>query len=106
MEQSKPRKVLSKLIRMSPPERDAIAKKARTCALSVSEYLRRCALGRPISTHIDQDALRELRRQGGLIKHLASSDRQHAYEYRVTLNLIQETIRDLNRVSQGTRKTY
>jgi|GEM_PF-2215653 len=106
MEHVEIRKVLSKLIRMSRPERDAIAKKAHACALSVSEYLRRCALDRPISSHIDQEALRELRRQGGLIKHLAASDRQHAYEYRIALNLIQETIRRLNRVSQSTRQTH
>ena len=96
--------MLSVLIRMSHSEHDAIAEKARECALSVSAYLRRCALGRPLSTHIDQEALRELRRQGGLIKHLASSDRQNAYEYRVTLNLIQETIRRLHRASESARQ--
>jgi hypothetical protein len=106
MEQQENRRVLSVLIRMSRDERDAIAKKAQECALSVSEYLRRCALGRQLSTHIDQEALRELRRQGGLIKHLASSDRQNAYEYRVTLNLIQETIRRLHHASESTRQAY
>jgi len=77
---------------MSERELEAIAAKARECALSSSEYVRRCALGRALSTRIDLEALAELRRQGGLIKHLASTDRQHAYEYRVALNLIQETI--------------
>jgi hypothetical protein len=86
-------------IRMSPDERDLISKKAGACALSMGEYLRRCALHRPVSTRADLEVLGELRRQGGLIKHLALTDRQHAYEYRVTLNLIQETIRGLSRAN-------
>jgi hypothetical protein len=81
------------LMRMSPTERATIDRKARQCNLSKSEYMRRCALGRPLSTQSDADAVSELRRQGGLIKHLASTDRQNAYEYRVTLNLIQDAIR-------------
>lgn len=105
MERTDGRKVLSILIRMSPHDREAIQKKADACALSLSEYVRRCALDRVVSTRTDSEALRELRRQGGLIKHLASTDRQNAYEYRVTLNLIQETIGRLNRDSQGTHKT-
>lgn len=90
-------------MRLSHVEHDGIAKKAQECGLSVSEYLRSCALERPISTYADQIALGELRRQGGLIKHLASTDRQNAYEYRVTLNLIQETIRRIHRASESTR---
>jgi hypothetical protein len=82
---------------MSPHEYAAIAEKAKECALSISEFLRRCALGRAVSSRSDQEALSELRRQGGLIKHLASTDRQNAYEYRVALNLIQETIRRFDR---------
>ena len=81
------------LMRMSPRERATIASKAHECNLSISEFLRRCALGKHLSTQSDAQAVSELRRQGGLIKHLASTDRQNAYEYRVTLNLIQEAIR-------------
>jgi hypothetical protein len=82
---------------MSPNERDVVAEKADQCSLSISEYMRRCALGRAVSSRSDQEALRELRRQGGLIKHLASTDLQNAYEYRVALNLIQETIKRFDR---------
>jgi len=80
------------LMRMSPNERSTIARKAQECNLSMSEYLRRCALGRMVSSRSNQEALKELRRQGGLIKHLASTDRQNAHEYRDALNLLQETI--------------
>ena len=92
------------LIRLSVEERNDIAEKAASCALSVSEYMRRCALDKPLGTHVDKEALSELRRQGGLIKHLATSDRQHAYEYRVALNLIHETIRRLIRVSESPQE--
>jgi len=80
-------------MRMSPRERATIARKAHECDLSISEFLRRCALGRPLSTQSDAEAVSELKRQGGLIKHLASTDQQHAYEYRVALNRIQDAIR-------------
>jgi hypothetical protein len=91
------RRTIFVLVRMNPRERAMIARKAHECNLSMSEYLRRCSLGRIVSSRSDQEALRELRRQGGLIKHLASTDRQNAYEYRTALNLIQETIRRFGR---------
>jgi hypothetical protein len=74
------------------------------CALSVSEFVRRCALGRPLSTRVEIEAISELRRQGGLIKHLASNDRQHAYEFRVALKLIHDAIRRVTRASESTQK--
>jgi hypothetical protein len=80
------------LMRMSPRERATIARNAHECNLSISEFLRRCALGKPLSTQSDAEAVSELKRQGGLIKHLASTDRQNAYEYRVALNRIHEAI--------------
>ncbi len=45
-----------------------------------------------MSSRVDAEALGELRRQGGLIKHLTSTDLQNAYEYRGILNVIQQTI--------------
>jgi len=86
---------------MSPADRELIARKAGEYSLSMGEYLRRCALDRPMSSNADQEALRELRRQGGLIKHLASTDRQNSYEYRVALNLVQEAILRILRASTG-----
>lgn len=80
------------LMRMSPRERATIARKAHECNLSISEFLRRCALGKALSTQADAEAISELRRQGGLIKHLASTDRQNACEYRIALNRIHEAI--------------
>jgi hypothetical protein len=92
------------LIRLRPDEHARIKQRAESCAVNVSEYIRRCALDRPLTARVDIEALAELRRQGGLIKHLALSDRSHGYEYRVALNLIHETIRKLIRDSEGPER--
>ena len=92
------------LVRISVEDRAIIGRRASMCALSVSEFVRRCALGRPLSTRVEIEAITELRRQGGLIKHLASNDRQHAYEYRVALNLIHDAIRRVTRAGESTQK--
>ena len=91
------------LIRLSADEHGRIKQRAESCAVTVSEYIRCCALDRPLTARIDIEALAELRRQGGLIKHLASGDSSHAYEYRVALNLIHEAIRKLVRDSESSK---
>ena len=83
------------LVRLTAQEHATLRERAAFCGISVSEYVRNCALHRQIVARIDRTALAELRRQGGLIKHLAFSDRRNAYEYRVALNLLQVTIRRL-----------
>ena len=85
------------LIRVAAAERAMLRQRAKYFGVSVSEYVRSCAFQRPLTPRVDAEALGELRRQGGLIKHLATADRSHAYEYRVTLNLLQVTIRRLIR---------
>jgi hypothetical protein len=95
----------SMLIRMRPTERAAIESRATICRLSVSEYLRRCALRKHVEPRADVDAVGELRRQGGLIKHLASTDRRNSYEYRTALNLIHKTIRRICRDRKGSLET-
>jgi hypothetical protein len=92
------------LVRLSVEEHRLIRRRARLTTEKVSEFMRSCALDRPLKVRVDTDALAELKRLGGLIKHLASRDRVHAYEYRVTFNLIQQTIRQLDRDSEGSKK--
>ena len=98
------RKTDAILVRVSPDEHAFLRQRANACAVTVSEYVRRCALNRPIAARADIEALAELRRQGGLIKYLASTDRHYAYEYRVALNLLHEAIRRVTRDSQGSSK--
>lgn len=57
-------------IRCLPEEKEAIQKKAKTAGLSVGEFLRRAALGRRIDAQCDTEMIMELRRLGGLQKHL------------------------------------
>src|SRR5579863_2134461 len=95
----------SMLIRMCPTERAAITSRASDCHLSVSEYLRRCALRKNVDPRADVEAVAELRRQGGLVKHLASTDRRHSYEYRTALNQIHNTIRRICRDRKSPLET-
>ncbi|EBW7311045.1 ribbon-helix-helix protein, CopG family [Salmonella enterica subsp. enterica serovar Enteritidis] len=57
-------------IRCLPEEKRAIQEKAKTAGLSVGEFLRRAALGRRIDAQCDTEMIMELRRLGGLQKHL------------------------------------
>lgn len=57
-------------IRCTQAEKETITEKANFFGVSVPEYLRRLALGKPLIPAIDQDMLFELRRLGALQKHL------------------------------------
>ena len=57
-------------IRVTPKERSQIQKQAEISGLTVSEYSRRRISGGYIPSKIEKGMLYELRRQGGLLKHL------------------------------------
>ncbi|EGZ8610208.1 TPA: plasmid mobilization protein MobA [Salmonella enterica subsp. enterica serovar Muenchen] len=57
-------------IRCFPEEKEAIQEKAKTAGLSVGEFMRRSALSRRIDAQCDTEMIMELRRLGGLQKHL------------------------------------
>lgn len=57
-------------LRVNKKEYEAIKEKAKISGLSVSEYIRRLALGFKVCSKFDFNVLNELRRQGGLIKHI------------------------------------
>ena len=59
--------------RVSEKDRKDLVEQASAAGLSVSEYIRRRALGHPVLAQADAALIRELRRQGGLIKHYALS---------------------------------
>ncbi len=59
--------------RLSEKDRKDLVEQATVAGLSVSEYIRLRALGHPVMARSDAALLRELRRQGGLIKHYALS---------------------------------
>lgn len=57
--------------RFSAAERIKVREKADTANLCVSEYLRRCALSRKISSDPNMEVLKELHRIAMLLKQLA-----------------------------------
>jgi hypothetical protein len=52
-------------MRLSPSEREQLHDDADLAGISISELVRRRALGRPIHSAIDLTMIRELRRLGG-----------------------------------------
>ena len=59
--------------RCLPEEADLIREKAMDSGVTVSELLRCAALGRKTRSAIDRQIINELRRLGGLQKHLLTS---------------------------------
>jgi hypothetical protein len=60
------------ILRILPEEKTAIAGEAGKAGLTVSEYIRRRALGKPVKSRMSEKVINELRRLGGLQKHLAT----------------------------------
>ena len=57
-------------VRLAEREKDAIRNSATTAGLTISAYCRRRFLGHKIVAHADRAVIRELRRLGGLLKHV------------------------------------
>lgn len=57
-------------IRCFPDEKIQIEEKAKDCGLSMGQYLVQCGLGRQTRSNVDSMVINELRRLGGLQKHL------------------------------------
>lgn len=57
-------------LRLAPDEKERLRSDADLAGLSVSEVIRRHYFGRPIIANADAAMIRELRRMGGLMKHL------------------------------------
>ena len=57
-------------VRLTTAEKAALKEAADLAGLSVSEYVRRRALGRAVLAQADAVTIKELRRLGGLVKHL------------------------------------
>lgn len=57
-------------LRLAADEKDRLKSDADLAGLSVSEIVRRHYFGRPIIANADLVMVREMRRMGGLMKHL------------------------------------
>lgn len=57
-------------LRLTSDEREQLRETAESAGMSVSELVRRRSLGRPVIASADLTTIRELRRLGGLQKHV------------------------------------
>ena len=57
-------------IRWDLKDHHAVVQKAKVCGLNTSEFIRRATMRRQIRTLTDEAAIAELRRLGGLLRHL------------------------------------
>lgn len=84
--------------RVTVEERQEIQEQAEASGLSVSEYVRRRALGRRVDSVTDVKMISELRRQGGLLKKIFNdSNGMYNEEIKIALYNINKFIESLER---------
>jgi hypothetical protein len=87
------KRVINLKTRCLPAEADVIREKSMDSGVTVSEFLRCAALGRKTRSTIDSQVINELRRLGGLQKHLFNeSGGAHSKEFSDILIAIKEAI--------------
>lgn len=57
-------------VRLTQAEKERVTEEADLAALTISDFVRRRALGRTVTASIDLLIIRELSRIGGLLKHI------------------------------------
>ncbi len=94
------REALDAFIGLRLPEREKlqIQEEADLAGISMSELVRRRYFGRPIVADVDLQMIRELRRIGGLLKHVHNSS-GGAYSSE-TANAVQEVRRFIEHLSR------
>ncbi len=84
--------------RVTVEERQEIQEQAEASGLSVSEYVRRRALGRRVDSVTDVKMISELRRQGGFLKKIFNdSNGMYNEEIKIALDNINKFIESLER---------
>ena len=83
-------------IRLTQAEKNQLIEEADLAGLTTAELIRRRYFGKPIIAATDAATIRELRRTGGLLKHIFSQsdkyDRLVGTEILTTLNEVKECI--------------
>jgi hypothetical protein len=84
-------------IRLSQTEKNLLIEDAELAGLTTAELIRRRYFGKPIVTATDRATIRELRRIGGLLKHIFnqshSNNQKVGTEILTTLNELKECIK-------------
>ncbi|MDM7322018.1 MAG: MobB mobilization protein [Gammaproteobacteria bacterium] len=84
-------------VRMSRAEKQRLVEDADFAGLSVSEYARRRIFRRPIMAATDAAMIKELRRLGGLIKHIHNESKgTYSAEMTAALRAVREYIEELS----------
>lgn len=84
-------------VRLTTAEKSRLKEDADLAGLSVSEIVRRRCFGRPIVASTDLAMIKELRRIGGLLKHVfSSSGGMYSKDTAEALILLREYIRKLS----------
>ena len=75
MKEQRPKRTEIATLRLTKEERRTLMEEADTCGLSLSSYIRQRSFGRRITANIDLRVLGEVRRLGGLLKHIHNETR-------------------------------
>ena len=89
-------------IHVATTERKAVLEQARACGLTVSSYCRSLILGRVVTSRTDLATVNELRRLGGLLKHIHNESRG-AYSS-ATAAALADVRRAISRIASGAEK--
>lgn len=85
-------------VRLTSSEKERLKEDADLAGLSMSELVRRRYFGRPIIANADASMIKELRRLGGLLKHIHNqSDGAYSGETAGALNVVRMYIEELSR---------
>lgn len=91
-------------VRVTPEEKARLQEDADLAGLSVSELVRRRYFGKPILASTDRAMIRELRRIGGLLKHIhTESGGAYSQTTAQALVAIKNTIETLSRDRQESQ---
>lgn len=92
-------------VRVSRAEKEALREEAATAGLTLSSYCRRRFLGRAVVARTDRAMIRELRRIGGLLKHIhVQSEGAYSEDTADALRALRTAIRELADDRQESRQ--
>lgn len=85
-------------IRLTAGEKALLRRQAKEAGITISEYGRRRLFGRRVLSQADEAVLRELRRLGGLVKHVHN---ESGADPRETVETLQSLRRYIARLEDG-----
>lgn len=84
-------------LRLTSQEKGSLESEAYSYGMSMSELVRRRYFGRPIITSVDMAMIKELRRIGGLLKHIhVDSNGAYSAQTAETLTVLRRYIERLS----------